>query len=211
MASLCNPRKGVSLMNGSGIGLAKPCFLLLASIVGMSSAHAASWQSHTQVSAPNAELCGALLKRLNSFSERCVADAVETYPAFSEPPWDTLDPSSHVDLIGKLVAYRSGANAFFRQQIDPSRLHTAGQYFVDHGGLIQVWRTRLLSNFGDSAEHPARPGEQTVIMLTTKVGAADPLADCPGKVTKNWDRSVFIVLPDLSGPDPRVGNGTASV
>jgi hypothetical protein len=76
---------------------------------------------------------------------------------------------------------------------------------------MQVWHTRLLSNLGDNADQPAPPGEQTVVMLTTNVGVADPHADCPGKVTKNLYRPIFIVTGDLSGPDSRVGAGTAFV
>jgi hypothetical protein len=45
--------------------------------------------------------------------------------------------------------------------------------------------------------------------MTTKAPVAEPRLDCPGKVLRGWIRWTFIVLPDLSGPDPRVREGTA--
>ncbi len=188
------------------------CLWAVSLAFGFANAQAAEWISETQASAADAPLCRALLARLRSFSERCAPDAVETYRGFADPPWESLDPNQHIDLIAKLTAYSSGGpNVYFQRPIDLERFRVGATLFVDHGGVLQVWHTHLLSSFGDSATNPAPAGDQTVVMMTTKAGAADLHTDCRGKTTRNWVRQTFIVLPDLSGPDPRVEQGTAYV
>lgn len=70
------------------------CFLLC-----FSTAYAASWVSKTRPDAPDAELCQALLYRLNHTSPQCTATVVGAYPGFKSPPWKTLDASKHIELI----------------------------------------------------------------------------------------------------------------
>ena len=173
-------------------------------------AEAGHWILETSTSAPGSELCNELRNRLESTNARCVPDALETYSGFTSPRWEDLNPKLHLDLVAKLLAYRaSGADLFFRQPMEMDRFRVGAAQLVEQGGELQVWHTRLLSNYGDNAEAPTPAGDQTVVRLIEKLGSSDPHADCPGKSTKNWIRSNFIVLPDLSGPDPRVGQGTA--
>jgi hypothetical protein len=178
----------------------------------VSPVHAAGWVSEIKTSEPSSKLCEALARRLNHMSDRCAADALETYPEFTSPPWRSLDPKRYVELIAELRAYIPGGPLlYFSKPINLEPFREGVKTFNAQGGELQVWTTHLLSNFGDKTEATNTSGDQTVIMLTTKVGAADPHADCPGKSTKGWVRSTFIVLPDLSGPDPRVSQGTAAV
>jgi hypothetical protein len=181
-------------------------------IAGLPTANAGEWSSEIKSTEPSAKLCDALTARLNHMSDRCAADALETYPEFSSPPWRSLDPKRYVELIAELRAYIAGGPLlYFSKPINLEPFREGVKTFIAQGGELQVWTTHLLSNFGDKTEATNTSGDQTVIMLTTKVGAADPHADCPGKSTKGWVRSTFIVLPDLSGPDPRVSQGTAAV
>ena len=59
----------------------------------------------------------------------------------------------------------------------------------------------------DKLDEGFRPAtaEQTLILMTSDPPATAPRAQCPGGLSlDNEIRWTFIVLPDLSGPDPRV-------
>jgi len=180
-------------------------------IAAASVAYGGGWVSETSRSAPDAELCKLLLQRLNRFPERCVPDALETFPGFSSPPWESIDPSQHIDLIAKLKLYTGSLGAYLRSPpTNLDRFRPSAKEFVDQGGALEIWHVHLLSNYGDNGEHPAPRGEdQTVLLMTEKLGAVDPHLDCPGKTTKNWLRRTFIVTPDLKDPDARLGAGIA--
>lgn len=171
-------------------------------------AYAGTWRSIVLAETPGAPLCESLATRLNAFPEECVSDAIETYPEFSEPPWRALDPRDYVDLIGKLIRYKSGRDLYFSAPQNMNLVRGAGQHFVEHGGELRIWRTRLMSMEGGATNAITDTAPQTVVLLVDKIGAAAPPA-CSGTTTKNWIRSTFIVLPDLSGPDPSVGQGLA--
>lgn len=76
--------------------------------------------------------------------------------------------------------------------------------FVQAGGTLRIWHTRLLTYFGPDLEDPAPPGDQTIAILSRKFSSPD----CPAHPSMYYGQA-FVVLPDLSGPDPRVKQGTA--
>lgn len=169
------------------------------------------WVSDSVRQGDDGVLCEELQKRLNSMSDRCSVDAIETYSKFSEPPWKDLDPNEHKELILKLLKYgQEGVDSYFNgTQVQPD---SAYQYrtklFLEQGGQLQIWRTRMVSFFRAGTK-TAATSEQTFVKLTAKLGAANPPHGCPGRASQGWSRSTFMVLPDLSGPDPEVDAGTA--
>lgn len=183
------------------------CYLL-----GFSTAYASGWVSTTQPDAPNAELCRALLYRLNHTSARCTATAIAAYPEFQSPPWQTLDASKYIDLIAKLAYVASPGWPDNLKKIPPqnwSHALAGAKEFVQEGGTLQIWHTRLLTHFGDSPNDTAPAGDQAIALLSTKIGS-NAIAGCLASATFRWSRT-FVVLPDLSGPDMRVGYGIAAL
>jgi len=187
-----------------------------------SSAYAGGWVTETQPDAPGAELCKSLLHRLNSLGD-CAADALETYQEFSTPPWKPLDPAQHIDLIARLLGAQGAAPAaamrLTGEILEDKR--QGARDFARNGGVLQMWETRLLSNFG-GRDRPAPAGPQTVVQLITKSGApldvvhmntamgALDFPSCPGTATKGWIKTTFLVTPDLRGLDLRVEQGIAA-
>jgi hypothetical protein len=181
--------------------------VLLHLLLGCSIAQAGEWVSETQPSTPEAQLCRELLQRLRSVPERCATDALETYAQFSSPPWQTLDPNEHLDLLTRLILNRSGPPRIPISDLTPYGPRALD--FIKRGGELRVWHTRLMSNDGGGAESVAPPGDQVVVLMLDKIELQDPREDCPGKRSKGWQPSTFVVLPDLSGPDPQVERGLA--
>jgi hypothetical protein len=134
---------------------------------------------------------------------------LQTYPGFSAPPWQKLDPQEHLDLIARLIAYGSGRDLYFKNPIDLERFRPGAKDFIEQGGELLVWKTHLLSNLGDNVDVPSPPGDQTVVRLIYKPGITSEDAVCKEEATRIGMGPTFLVLPDLSGPDPRVGQGTA--
>lgn len=157
----------------------------------------------------NQPLCRNLLKYLNNY-QGCAGGYFSTFPGFSSPPWQELDPKEHLDLIWRLLMYRARADRYFQRGLwakSPSILDNPGDRraatdFIARGGKLRVWRTRLFDDYG--AGQPAPPGEQTVVELRQSFNynpnAPDPCRDNP----QFWPGSTYIVTPDLSGPDPSV-------
>jgi len=191
----------------------KGCFALAAAaLLGHSaSGNAEGWISKTQPDAPGAELCSELLKRLNTLSEKCAADAIESYPGFREPPWETLNAGEHLDLIARLLlSVGKGPAAAWQASAEQLAYKRRGaQDFAARGGLLRVWRSHVFSDLGDSHERPASPGPQVLVQLIWGSGESGRLKDCPGHSTDGWVRQTFLVKPDMSGPDPDLGVGKA--
>lgn len=172
-----------------------------------------TWTSDSVEEGGGGLLCKALHKRLQEIRPECASDAIESYKEFSDPPWQSLDPAEHLGLITKLMMLaQEGARAYFK---NPEMSHDAAheleaRRFIERGGQLQVWRTHLIS-FLHAGSQKVPPREQTIIRLTNKVGSDNSLCGCPGKSSIGWVRSTFIVLPDLSGPDPQIDPGTAGV
>lgn len=169
-------------------------------------------------------VCDAILKRLNSYksktaeeAKRCSWDVVASYKGFKEPPWQELDAKKHENLIFKLLKYRAcGVDGYFGR--GPCQLSDTDEYlrketrrFIEEGGRIQLWRTRLLDWFEISENLPAPPGPQTVIQLRWKRDIELEKKRCPGKpVVDWWLGGLYIVTDDLSGPHPQVNSSNAS-
>ncbi len=171
-------------------------------------AFAGTWKSETTPENPEARLCAALQKHLNNVGEQCMEVALQTYPGFSSPPWQQLDPQEHLDLIARLIAYQAKDGLYFKNPINLDLYRPEATEFINQGGRLLVWRTHLLSNLGDNVDVPS-PGDQTVVRLIYKPGITSEDADCQQKAIQIGMGPTFLVIPDLSGPDPRVGHGTA--
>lgn len=183
------------------------CFLL-----SFSTAYASGWVSTTQPDAPNAELCQALLYRLNHTSADCILAAAGTYPGFTSPPWEMIDASKHIELIAKLKYVGGPGWQENLQKTPPPNWEHAlegAKEFVQEGGTLQIWHTRMFEYFGADREDPAPPGNQTITLLSTKQGSR-AIPACPASASFRWSRA-FVVLPDLSGPDLRVQTGPAAL
>jgi len=160
------------------------------------------WVSESVHEGADGALCAELLRRLNSMSERCAVDAIETSPLFTEPPWKDLNPSEHENLIAQFEKIR---------QLSPSRYFASGgllngpeddiyrrraREFIADGGRLQLWRARLWGSGGQRT--------QSVVLMSIHVQLAHPADECPGTSSKGWLRSSFAVTSDLSAPDPDV-------
>lgn len=155
-------------------------------------------------------MCQNLLKYLNSY-QGCPGDVMATFPDFSSPPWQELDPKEHLDLIWRLLMYNGRADVYFRRGAaakaspipdTPATRHAATD-FVSRGGKLRVWRARLFKDYGDPS-HPAPSGEQTIIELRQSF-SYDPKAHDPClRNPKLWGGSTYVVTADLRGPDPTV-------
>ena len=171
-------------------------------VLSFSTAYAAGWVSTMPGAAADQELCQVLLDRLNHTDSRCLESAVDEYPGFSSPPWRSIDPNQHLELVAKLTGYRGGPDAMTDQQWS-AKLQGAKE-FKKKGGALKIWRTRLLNFFDSNGQFPIPPGDQTIVLMSSTLG----LSDCP--THSFWiQREIFVVLPDLSGPDVRVKSGVA--
>lgn len=178
------------------------CFLL-----SCSTAFAAGWASQTSPNGPLPGLCRELLYRLNHTPTSCIATAIQLYPGFKFPPAKTLDASKHLELIARLTAYGGSPITYFRAPLThlAERIRFARE-LVQAGDTLEIWHTRLLKYFAADLEDPAPPGDQTIAILAR--GLSSP--DCHVHPFLYHGRT-FVVLPDLSGPDPRVKEGPASL
>ncbi len=171
-----------------------------------STAFAGHWVSQRSLGEnPNAALCAVLKKHLDA--EPCMEVGLQSYPEFSSPPWEPLDPEQHIDLIGRLI--KSGSSFNNTGEI---RRRAARAFIDQEHGTLQVWRAHWLSNLGDNADVPVPPSEiQTLVRMTYTPGITSDDPACKAKAGRIGRGPNYLVLPDLSGPDPRVGRGIASI
>jgi hypothetical protein len=166
-------------------------------------------------------LCKNLQERLNSFQwadDRCYTNVVLTYPGFSQPPWETLDPREHVELIAHLIAYwQGGADNYFRRHaggrlppVTAAGSRSRADELIAGGGQLVMWRTRLFDYYANVTV-PAPPGEQVIVEMRQPQLGEEKYHICPGKPHPRWRGNTFVVTSDLSGPDPHVDVGTASL
>jgi hypothetical protein len=95
-------------------------FVILANSV----AFAGEWEIGTLPTTPLAKLCKDLKSHLNAVSKVCARDALETSPEFESPPWETLDPRQHIDLVAKLLKYGTRPGYLFTHpstDLEPAR------------------------------------------------------------------------------------------
>lgn len=153
-----------------------------------------------------ASLCAGLVKRMNSTAYECTRSALDTYPELSSPPWKTLDPKRHLNLIASLIAYGASPVPLLhnKRTMDPATLKRSVEAFIRAGGEIKVWRTHLI-NYYEPGRRVAPPGDQTVLLMIDKRYAPEKSEGrCRGGLAQGWSRYTFLVSPDLSGPDKRV-------
>lgn len=176
------------------------CFLLSFSV-----SCATGWVSNPP-SRPVSGICRVLLYRLNHTSTPCIATAIDSYPNFIFPG-KTLDASKHVELIAKLIAYNGSPFTYFKAPLThlADRIQFARE-LVQAGGTLKIWHTRLLKYFGPELNDSAPSGKQTIAILSRRMSSPD----CPAYASLESSQT-FVVLPDLSGPDPRVKQGPASL
>ena len=183
---------------------------VIASILLSRSLVAGTWKSVASVTPdPNEPLCKAFQRHLNGAGEKCFEISLQTFPGFASPPWQKLDPQEHLDLIARLIAYRSGRDLYLRNPIDLDRFRRGAKDFIEQGGELWMWRSRLLSHFGDNANLPAPPGDQTFVRLIYRPGIRSQDPACVKEASGIGIGPTFLVLPDLSGPDPRLEQGVA--
>lgn len=139
---------------------------------------------------------------------RC-ARAVRSAPIFSEPPWEELDPQQYEQLIARLMRFGSNPAGYFKSNsssagFDQDYFHKKANEFIAAGGRLQHWKGRLKESFSfpaDGNDKPAPPGLQDVIQLRysvrNQVGPESGRPPCP---LPDWDGSVFLVTPELTGP-----------
>lgn len=197
--------------------------IVLIALVGHSAAFAEQGWWIFRGGEPNPEpLCKALLKRLAHYdptNSNCSYDALVTYPKFTDPPWQELDPKEHVELIAKLLKYgQEGADGYFHRLrglpvgSDAGYRSRAKSIAEDQGEArmrLRILRLRLISSF-DNGRHLAPPGEQTIVQLASVF--ARPPSACKLPAQPLWaSGGTYLVTRDLSGPDPNVRNGTDSM
>lgn len=145
---------------------------------------------------------------------------VRFFPGFTEPPWTELDPRKYEALIAKLLQYREqGARAYFgyakvRIQRRKGYFEDEARHFIDSGGRLQFWKVRLLDYSDDPKDLVSKQlplGEQYVVQLRFAIDLSidTRFKDLPCNLP-DWKGAVFLVTPDLSGPDPHVFDGGAS-
>jgi hypothetical protein len=135
-------------------------------------------------------------------------------PIFSEPPWTELDPRKHEELIARLIRYRDeGADRYFSPEPwefrrDDSYYRKKVRDFINSGGRLQYWKTRLKETFDDPVEQknkPVPPGDQHIIQLRYMVGTYPEDLAATRAMQKeckapDWRSNYFFVTQDLSGP-----------
>lgn len=167
-------------------------------------------------------LCQDLLKRLNYYyhqnellDEQCSWDVVVSYPKFTEPPWTVLDPLKHEELIVNLMKYdQEGGEAYFhlrpglKEQNPDSVYRNRAVDFIDQGGRLLMWRTRLIQHDGTEQTIVQRwiPWIDRIRVLNRNQGKP-----CIDKQKISWTGGGDAVTADLSGPDPNVDPATHEV
>lgn len=185
-----------------------------------------SW-TYRWSSGRNEPLCHKLLSRLNrydrdeSVENRCSFPVLTSYPKFSAPPWEELDVEKHGELFFKLMKYsgEGGPNGYFhllpglKQRAPDSHYRYRAKLLIDQGARMRVWRSRLFDHYG-VVPTPAPPGEQAIVQIYIPMSKESMATYCVGKpkpVGFNQLVLLFIVTPDLSGPDPNVDPGTYGI
>lgn len=210
-------------MTGKGKRLALSAFLstlmrlaLMVGAISFSYADAAGWN---YLFGSDYALCDVLHERLNKYNypdplqqpNNCGWNVALSYPGFKEPPWQELDPKQHQELVYRLIKYKwsYGAPEKVLPQQEPF-IHQEVQQFIQGGGRVQLWRTRLISNFYNK-NHPvvwAPPGLQNVVQLRYALpanGKAEQAVLCPGAPWAGWYGHLFILNDELTDIHPAMG------
>lgn len=168
-------------------------------------------------------LCRELLKRLNRYAHDggCSLPVMMSYHKFTAPPWEELDPQQHEELLFKLEKYaQEGPDGYFHllpglEALQPDWVYrNRAKQFLEEGGRLRVWRTRLVNHYGSGPIVAAPPGNQTIVQKYIRISKEIQSTYCTDrpKPTELYMRaSIYIVTSDLSGPDPNVDPGTFGI
>jgi hypothetical protein len=172
----------------------------------------------------NEPLCRALVKRLNDYSganspdTRCSSwDIVSSYPKFTEPPWQELDPKEHKELLFKLMKgqyadYPPQASEIEKQKRDAAFRKDVDDFIKD-GGHLRVWQTKPALIYGGSDEKTITSNkEQTFVQMGSEPEQTALCVDT-FHLPADWMLWTRIVKPDVSEPDPKfslVKSGTVN-
>lgn len=169
---------------------------------------------YRDIEGKNELLCRVLINRINHYERerpdtRCSTwDEIASYPKFTEPSWEELDPKTHEELLIKLMKYERGD--YFQtlpkleQQKRDSVYRNLVKDFIHSGGHLRVWRTKPALIYGGGHGTPnTSTEEQTFVQIGTEpeqtmlcVGTLHPPAD--------WMSRTYVVMPDLSDLDSNI-------
>lgn len=118
-----------------------------------------------------------------------------------------------MELIANLLRYRTEKQpGYFNSKRRFGRTQefyvNDARRFVENGGQIQLWKTRLMDSLYVVGTGPvvAKPGEQNIVRLRNRYQVNDTSAErglnaskCGAKISE-WSDSVFMVAEDFRGP-----------
>lgn len=192
-------------------------------LLGCASAQAAGSWTYRDGIGKNEALCHDLLKRLNrydsdeSLDRRCSLSVISCYPKFTAPPWEELDLRKYEDLFFELTKYSGEGHARYfhlqpvqKQQKPDSYYRYRAKLFIEEGGRLRMWRTRLVNNYGTGPILSAPSGDQTIVQMYIPSKSQDKYCSI-NPANANSVALLFIVTPDLKGPDPNIDPGTHGI
>lgn len=153
-------------------------------------------------------LCQNVLRYLN---HNPACNVISAAPEFTSPPWKTLNPRTHEELIEQILRYQTEEMRSAFTKFKPKKPSSA-QYriwvrdYILSGGQIRVWRTRLFSNLKQrylsygGKRYPVPRGVQTLVELRRKV---HKLPAC-GSGHYFTHHRLFFVSPDLKRVDASI-------
>ncbi len=178
-------------------------------------------------------LCQALLKHLNNIEWAAqdaidyyaFGDVVTTFPGFTEPPWESIDPKEHREFLGELLRYwQIGHSRYFGLIPGPRPDWPIESFLSQLDGLVssgwtfEKWTAPLLNNYevlksGGPVLKVSGPS-RTVVQMRLVSRGRDP-NDSSGRPRRGYHtlpysgyeaHIVGFVKQDLSGPDPSLPN-----
>lgn len=204
------------------LGLFLIAFGVAMLLVWQTSAQGGDW-TYREGAGKNELLCRDLLKRLNRYARdgKCSLPVIASYPKFTAPPWAELDPKMYEELLVKLEKYGDGGPSYYfhllpglKERQPESVYRYRAKRFIEQGGRLRMWRTRLVKHYGTGPIVPAPSGEQTVVQMYIPIPKENQDTYCVGKpkpTQANALALIYIVAADLGGLDPNVDPGTYGI
>lgn len=217
-----NKTSTTSGVQGTFAYLRRYLLALTISVMPFSWANAAGWHYHT---GKGNMLCDALHKRLNRYSypdpvkhvNTCGWNVMLSYPGFTEPPWEELELIKHEELVYQLLKYTNPGGGLEETSPKQERLiRDDVRQFIEQGGRMQLWRTRLISDFY-SKKHPevwTPPGLQNVIQLRYPAVPVQQESTglCPDVPRASWaGGALYIVNDHLTNIHPEIGSAGSAL
>jgi hypothetical protein len=196
------------------------------------------WETFGEPEGEAQQICDGVKIRLGTINinhidafnrSSCASAATLSYPGFSEPEWQKIDPEKHKNLIYQLFRYKNlGSDSYFgrsknkdndawarmtssqKAQFD-AEMYRETENFIARGGVVLFWKIRLVSDFRREGDFITPPGDQNIVQLRYPSGGKDINREvCPQFSSELSFRSnLFFVNEDLSAPDSKLGR-TAS-